>query len=163
MNSTIIKPLVNEKSTLLQKEDSYTFLVSKNSNKKELATLIAKQFNVEVLAVTTINTPGKVKSQRTRRGFYNTGDTKKAIVKIKKGQKIALFETAAADEKEVEVRTAEGEVIAKTSEKKNFLTGKKVKVEKINDQTKESIMTKEEGTQKSEKTSQKPKKKGGAK
>lgn len=55
--------------------------------------------------------------------------SKKALVKIKPGQKIALFE-AAPEEKEVKVTTVEGEQVATIKEKKSLLKGTKVKIEK---------------------------------
>jgi large subunit ribosomal protein L23 len=127
----LLRPLINEKSMLLIKGDFYTFEVVKDATKAQIKKIVSEKFKVDVLDVRTVNLKGKKKSQRSRRAYYMEPNVKKAIVKVKKGQKIALFEQAAAEpEEEVEVRTAEGEVIAKTKEKKSFLRGTKVKIEK---------------------------------
>lgn len=87
----IISPLISEKSSHNSvNHNSYTFRVSVNANKIEIKQAIEKVFNVSVLKVNTINQKGKVK----RLGRY-TGkrkDWKKAIVKLKAGDKIAEFE-----------------------------------------------------------------------
>jgi large subunit ribosomal protein L23 len=126
---TIIKPLVNEKSTNLIKEGFFTFHVGKDATKSEVEKLVEKKFGVHVLAVRMVNLKGKKKTQPSRKGWYTTSGMRKAIVKLKKGEKIALFETAEPD-KEITVRTVEGEEIAKVKEKKSLLRGTKVKVEK---------------------------------
>lgn len=126
----IIKPLISEKTMMLAGLDSYTFLVEMNSNKLALIKEISDRFGVEVLDIKTIVIRGKQKTQRTRKGYYTTADRKKAIVTLKKGQKIALFEEAArgGQEEEVKVETAESTPVVK--EKKSLLKGTKVKIEK---------------------------------
>lgn len=122
-------PVISEKSMNLVKSGFYTFEVSSNMTKPEIAKVISDKFKVDVISVRTINIAGKRKMQRSRRLYYSTPATKKAIVQLKKGQKIAIFEAPAEETQEVEVKTAEGEVIAKTKEKKSFLKGTKVKIE----------------------------------
>jgi len=61
------------------------------------------------------------------RKSYTKAGFKKAIIRVSKGQTIALFETP--KEEEVTVTTAEGEPI-KLKEKKDILGRTKVKVEK---------------------------------
>lgn len=105
----------------------YTFAVDKDSNKREIAELVEKKFNVEVVSVRTTNIKGKQKNQRSKRGFYKIQDLKKAIVGVKKGQKIALFEAILNPKEEPVVTTGEPEV----KEKKSLLKGTKVKIEKV--------------------------------
>ncbi len=87
----IISPLITEKSSHNSiANNSYTFKVSVNANKIEIKQAIEKVFNVNVMKVNTINQRGKVK----RLGRY-TGrrkDWKKAIVKLRAGEKIAEFD-----------------------------------------------------------------------
>jgi len=87
----IISPLITEKSSHYHlTNNSYTFKVSVNANKIEIKQAIEKVFNVSVMKVNTLNQRGKVK----RLGRY-TGkrrDWKKAIVKLKAGDKIAEFD-----------------------------------------------------------------------
>ncbi len=130
-NAVILQPLVNEKSTLLLQQGLYTFQVSKEATKVQIERVITELFKVDVLAVKTVTIPAKRKSQRSRRGFFLQGGMKKAIVKLKKGQKIAIFEQASAQTEEVEVVSAEGESLGKVTEKKSLLRGTKVRVEKI--------------------------------
>jgi large subunit ribosomal protein L23 len=132
----LIRPLINEKSMGLTRSGFFSFEVSKNSTKSVVEKLVKDKFNVHVLSVKIINVKGKTKTQPARRGYYQTSGMKKAIVQLKKGEKIALFEVASPDEEEVEIKTAEGEVIAKTKQKKSLLRGTKVKVENIKDEEK---------------------------
>lgn len=136
MNTVIIlRPLINEKSMLLTKDGLYTFEVAKQSSKEQIKKAVSSKFGVDVLAVNTITISGKKKMQRARRRFYLEPSIKKAVVQVKKGQKIAIFEKAGQEEEqetqEVEVKTAEGEVIAKTKEKKSLFGRTKVKVEQV--------------------------------
>src|SRR5690349_14533538 len=124
MRAVILKPLINEKSMGLAKGDFYTFLIDLNATKDQVAKVIAEKFGVKVLSVKTVTVQGKKKNQRTRRGTFTTAKTKKAIVQVGKGQRIALFEEATREpEEEVEVRTAEGESLGTVKEKKSLLRG----------------------------------------
>ncbi len=131
IRATVLKPVINEKSMQLAEGSHYAFHVDTNVNKDQVWQFIEKKFGVDVLSVSIINIPAKRKTSRNRRGYYSAGGYKKAIVKLKKGQKIALFEAAAPEEENLEVRTAEGEVVGKTKEKRSLLRGTKVKVEKV--------------------------------
>ena len=134
MRAIILKPLINEKSMLLAKGDFYTFLIDLDATKDQVAKIIASKFGVKVLSVKTVTTQGKTKNQRSRRGKFTTAKTKKAIVQVGKGQRIALFEQAIKEpEEEVEVRTAEGESMGTVKEKKSLLRGTKVRIEKTSE------------------------------
>ncbi len=126
-------PLISEKSMGLVKNGFYTFVVGADATKQGVARLVKERFKVDVVSVRVVNVVGKKKSQKTRKGYYLTASIKKAIVKLKSGQKIPLFEAPASDAasavEEVTVRTAEGGPIAKTREKKSLLRGTKVKIE----------------------------------
>lgn len=131
--TVILRPLINEKSTDLIKSSWYTFGVEQDANKYTVAKVVAEKFKVDVLEVRIVNLSSKTKAQRTRKGYFKTSPVKKALVKVKKGQKIAIFEMAKADSsEEVKVVTAEGEHIdtVDTKVKKSLLRGTKVKVEK---------------------------------
>ena len=95
MHNILIKPLVTEKMTeLMEKENKYGFVVDYNTNKIEIAKAIEKKFEVNVVSVNTIRYKGKTKTQFTKRGRF-TGKTprfKKAIITIKEGQTLDLFE-----------------------------------------------------------------------
>ena len=122
----INRPIITEKSMKLAQNNFYTFEVGKYATKLQIAKKVAEKFGVNVLSVNTINIKGEVKSQRKVRRLYKTTGYKKAIVKIKKGEKIAMFETP---QEEAIVTTAEGEPHI-FKEKKDFLGRTKVKIEK---------------------------------
>ena len=86
----LLRPLITEKTSLMMQENKYTFKVPVTANKTEIRQAVEKIWNVKVLAVTTVNIPGKTK----RRGnmVVKTSGYKKAIVKLAAGQTIPVFE-----------------------------------------------------------------------
>ena len=120
------RPIITEKSMKLAQSGLYAFEVDKNATKPLIAKAVSEKFNVKVLKVKVINVKGKLKQQRKVRKVYKLSGFKKALVQVKKGEKIAIFETP---KEEAVVTTAEGEPI-KLKEKKDFLGRTKVKVEK---------------------------------
>jgi len=86
---TIIKSLcITEKSTELAKSNVYSFKVSKRSNKIQIKNFIEKRFKVDVEVVRIISVPKKPKKRGKIKG-YKSG-YKKALVKVKEGQKIDI-------------------------------------------------------------------------
>ena len=138
MFAILKKPLISEKTVGLSKQNFYTFLVDKKARKPEVAKAVKDQFNVDVLSVKMMTMKPETKQQRTRRGYFTVPGLKKAIVVVKAGQKIDLFdlEAQAQPEETVTVTTAEGEPIAEVKEKKSRLKGTKVKIEKVKEETK---------------------------
>ncbi|KJS14338.1 MAG: 50S ribosomal protein L23 [Desulfotomaculum sp. BICA1-6] len=86
----IRKPVVTEKSTALLEENKYTFIVDPRANKIEIRNAVEELFNVKVDEVRTMRVKGKFKRVRNRWG--KTPEVKKAIVTLKPGSKIQLFE-----------------------------------------------------------------------
>ena len=85
----LIAPVVSEKSYGLIDQNKYTFMVLPDANKTEIKLAVEKVFNVKVTAVNTINRPGK--RRRTRFGWGQRNDTKRAIVSVAEGQRIDIF------------------------------------------------------------------------
>ncbi len=86
----ILKPVVSEKSYALLDDGVYTFVVHPDANKTEIRQAVETIFNVEVTNVNTLNRKGK---RKRRKQFYGTRpDTKRAIVTLKAGDRIDLFE-----------------------------------------------------------------------
>ncbi len=83
------QPVISEKSFASADNDKYVFLVQKEATKVEVAQAVEKAFKVHVLTVNTITIKGKVK--RIGRIYGRRKDYKKAIVTIKKGEKIEEF------------------------------------------------------------------------
>lgn len=95
MNLTdIIKgPIVTEKLDKAREDaHQYSFLVDREANKIEIAQAIEKLFKVNVTAVRTSIHRGKVK--RIGRSIGRRPNWKRAVVTLKEGQAIDLFETA---------------------------------------------------------------------
>jgi large subunit ribosomal protein L23 len=89
--SVVKRALVSEKgSAMLGKMNTYVFEVSPDSNKVEIGKAVERIFNVKVLSVRTMNMAGK--SKRLGVYFGRRASWKKAIVKLKEGQTIDLFE-----------------------------------------------------------------------
>jgi large subunit ribosomal protein L23 len=86
----IIKPVVTEKSMNLMADNKYTFIVDRKANKTEIKNAIQEIFAVKVDKVRTMNLKGKPK--RMGRFEGRTPSRKKAIITLKPGQKIKLFE-----------------------------------------------------------------------
>ena len=89
----IIKvPLVSEKGTgMRMNENKYVFKVDKKANKLEIKRAIEELFKVKVEDVSTMIMYGKPK--RLGRFEGRRPDWKKAVVRLKKGETIELFET----------------------------------------------------------------------
>jgi len=85
----LIRPLVTEHSTDLMADGKFVFVVDKNANKIQIAQAVKEIFNVDVLAVNTINV--KPKTKRRGRTVGKTAAYKKAIVKLAAGQTIEFF------------------------------------------------------------------------
>jgi large subunit ribosomal protein L23 len=89
---TIVRrALITEKGTQIrERENGYLFEVARDANKIEIRHAIESIFPVKVESVRTLRVHGKPK----RMGRYagHRPDWKKAIVTLKKGQTIELFE-----------------------------------------------------------------------
>ncbi len=84
------RPLITEKSTELQAQGKYAFEVAREANKRQIKEAVEKAFNVGVVKVNVITVPGK--SKRAGRRMIVTPSWKKAVVTLKPGDKIELFE-----------------------------------------------------------------------
>lgn len=89
--NTIISPVVTEKSYSLATLDKYVFKVAPSASKYQIKQAIKDLFKVDVVSISTVKKASRrVRSMRT--GLYkNLPVEKKAIVQIKKGQKIDIF------------------------------------------------------------------------
>lgn len=86
-------PYLTEKTNYLKdNEDKVTFKVTRETNKKEVKKSIEKVFKVTVEKINILNQVGKKK----RMGKYQgkKANWKKAVITLKKGDKIELFEGA---------------------------------------------------------------------
>jgi large subunit ribosomal protein L23 len=91
----IVRPVVSEKSYGLLDAGVYTFVVHPDASKTEIRQAVEAIFNVEVRKVNTLNRKGKQKRNR-RLATPVVGrrpDVKRAIVTLKPGDRIELFES----------------------------------------------------------------------
>lgn len=84
------RPIITEKSMKLVEMGKYTFEVSQDANKIEIKNAVKEIFKVDVQKVNLIN--GKAKKKRVGKHSGLTAKVKKAIVTIKPGQSIDIFE-----------------------------------------------------------------------
>jgi large subunit ribosomal protein L23 len=91
--SMILRPVVSEKSTVLGEEGKYVFEVAPDANKIQIKHAVEEAFSnkkVQVATVNIIHVPGK--ERRRGRSFGMTRSWKKAIVTLRAGQRLDLFE-----------------------------------------------------------------------
>lgn len=88
----IISPIITEKSMIDAGNGKFTFKVFKESNKNEIRRAIEKNFNVNVIGISTNIVKGKTHRVGVRRNEKKIASWKKAIVTLKSGEKIGLFE-----------------------------------------------------------------------
>ncbi|HJL72650.1 MAG TPA: 50S ribosomal protein L23 [Nitrospinaceae bacterium] len=87
------KPLVTEKSTQMLAEGNWvSFRVNPQANKIQIKDAVEKIFSVTVTKVNTLIVPGKYR--RFGRTLGHTKSWKKAMLRLKEGDKIELFEGA---------------------------------------------------------------------
>lgn len=92
MKSILIKPIITEKSMFLAAGGSFTFAVAEDSTKQEIMTAVKKTFNVDPITVSTLIAKGEVRRSGRKRLETKTSSWKKAIITLKQGQKIDLFD-----------------------------------------------------------------------
>ena len=94
MNAFLLaKPVFTEKSMLdAQVRRIYTFEVSPTAAKKQIKDVVEKTFGVTVVRVRTVTTKGKTQRTGRKRIAIDQPSTKKAMVMVKEGQSIALFD-----------------------------------------------------------------------
>ena len=88
----ILAPIISEKSMKDVASDKFTFKVSMQADKKRIKKAIEDQFKVSVLDVVTMVVKGRKKRAGPRRVEILQSSWKKAIARVKKGEKIALFD-----------------------------------------------------------------------
>jgi large subunit ribosomal protein L23 len=88
----LIRPIITEKSTLLQEKGKYVFQVAPGANKAQVKEAVEKVFKVKVLSVNITKLPGKRKRYGPR--WVKEPAIKKAVVTLRPGDKIQIVEGA---------------------------------------------------------------------
>ena len=86
----LIRPVVSEKSYVLAANDKYTFRVHPDAHKTEIRQAVESLFDVKVVEVRTMSGKSKPK----RRGLIQgrTRSWKKAVVQVRAGDTIPIFQ-----------------------------------------------------------------------
>jgi large subunit ribosomal protein L23 len=89
----LIAPVVSEKSYSLISNNKYSFRVHSKAHKTQIRQAVEELFDVKVVGVNVL----KVQAKPKRRGFHRGTKPgwKKAIVQLREGDKIEIFEGAA--------------------------------------------------------------------
>lgn len=86
----LVKPLITEKAAHLSEANKYVFVVDRKANKIEVAKAVQSIYGVSPIDVNIINLKGKKVNRGRIRGQRK--DWKKAIVTLKKGETIKIYE-----------------------------------------------------------------------
>jgi large subunit ribosomal protein L23 len=91
-NEVLLAPVVSEKSYSLITDRKYTFKVHKDAHKTQVRQAVEELFEVKVQSVNIL----KVQSKPKRRGLTRgtRPGWKKAIVQLREGESIEIFEGA---------------------------------------------------------------------
>jgi large subunit ribosomal protein L23 len=91
LHRTIVRPIVTEQSSMAyQARGEYTFRVASDATKTTIRAAIEQLFGVKVTGVWTSNQRGK--SRRVGQQVGRRPHWKKAVVKLKDGDTIDIFE-----------------------------------------------------------------------
>jgi len=90
-NDIIIRPIISEKSTVAMEMNKYVFEVPLKANKVMVKQAVKTIFKVQPVSVNVLVVRGRRRRVRLRVG--RTAAWKKAIVTLKAGDKINVFES----------------------------------------------------------------------
>ena len=91
LHRTIVRPIVTEQSSAAyQDRGEYTFRVASDATKTSIRIAIEKLFGVKVAGVWTSNQRGK--ARRVGKDLGRRPHWKKAVVKLRDGDTIDIFE-----------------------------------------------------------------------
>jgi large subunit ribosomal protein L23 len=91
-NEVLLAPVVSEKSYSLITDRKYTFKVHKNAHKTQVRQAVEELFGVKVATVNIVKVQPKPKRRGLSRGIRP--GWKKAIVQLREGEAIEIFEGA---------------------------------------------------------------------
>lgn len=94
----IIRPIITEKAMNSSGSGKYSFIVAKTATKTDIKRVVGSVFKVNVVKVQTNTVKGRKKRAGARRIEVAQGDFKKAMVTLKKGEKIGIFEPGGGEE-----------------------------------------------------------------
>ena len=93
-NEVLLAPVVSEKSYSLISDRKYTFRVHKDAHRTQIRQAVEELFEVKVENVNVLKVQAKPKRRGVSRG--TRPGWKKAIVQLREGESIEIFEGAQA-------------------------------------------------------------------
>lgn len=98
IQDVIIRPLITEKAMRESEKGKYGFVVDKDATKALIKLAVQAEFKVHVTSVQTSTVKGRKKRVGMRRSEIDLPHVKKALVTVKKGEKIGIFEPGGGEE-----------------------------------------------------------------
>ncbi len=86
----LVRPRITEKAYAVNALDQYVFQVTAAATKTEVKRAVEEAYGVSVVAVNMVRLPGKKKNYGRSTGKRSA--VKKALVRLKKGESIQLFQ-----------------------------------------------------------------------
>jgi large subunit ribosomal protein L23 len=103
MTQISVIPRATEKAYGLSQDNVYVFTVPLTANKQQIVEAVEAQFEVKVERIKTLVQSGKAirfsRGRRAQPGHTTRKDTKKAYVRLAKGDSIQVFDQPAEEEK----------------------------------------------------------------
>jgi large subunit ribosomal protein L23 len=90
--NNILGPIISEKSMNEATKGKFTFKVAGQATKNDIRKEVEEKFKVNVIRIATIKIKGRSLRAGARRTEITLTPFKKAVVTLKAGQKIAIFD-----------------------------------------------------------------------
>ena len=90
--NVLVRPIITEQSLTAAQQGKFTFLVELEAGKDAVKKEVESTYNVHVVDIATVIVKGKVKRVGKKRTEKKVGKYKKAVVTLKKGEKIDAFD-----------------------------------------------------------------------
>lgn len=91
--TVLLRPVISEKSYGLMNRNVYVFVVDPRATKVDVRHAVEQAFGVHVEKVNTMNRKGKATRNRRTNTVGHRANTKRAVVTLRAGDKIDLFES----------------------------------------------------------------------
>lgn len=91
--SVLIRPVISEKTYALMERHTYVFVVDPRATKVDVRNAVEQAFSVKVVNVNTLNRKGKSTRNRRTGVVGARPSSKRAIVTLREGDSINLFES----------------------------------------------------------------------
>ena len=88
---SVVRPVFTEKSLQDAEKGKFTFIVVLSATKDDIKKDVEETYKVHVVDIATVIVNGKVKRVGKKRTEKTLGKYKKALVKLKNGEKIDAF------------------------------------------------------------------------